>query len=399
MSNMKNLREIRNIINTSWASIPDIQRNYKWAPECAKRLCNNLLDAYRDNPNKLYPLGMLVINKREECIEIIDGQQRLITLTLILRAVISGTTGTGSTYTSPPINIRFNRDNNSDGLVNRWDLLLNPLEKTKDGERDTIDTIRIRNNFRAIVSTKRVVECNGIQQLEDDYNYRFPIDQEERKGFLNFLLNKVVFLWNPILDSPIKEFLNINKNKTRFSVSDFMRSYFVINNEVSTKKITYLLEQISELLYLKETGLSSFITSYTKGNKVIGEESRLNILYADSPTFTTVDAEFVVEPNMVEELLRIKNCLILIKAMSSRRETVEEEVLANLCRCYLTHVKSARLLAITYELDGELNIKKLYKIIKELLPSNRKLEVDTALVTREKYKFYSISKTEDEIIE
>ena len=64
MSNMKTLGEIRNIINTSWASIPDIQRNYKWSPEQAKKLCNNLLDAYRDNPDKVYPIGMLVIKKR-----------------------------------------------------------------------------------------------------------------------------------------------------------------------------------------------------------------------------------------------------------------------------------------------------------------------------------------------
>ena len=280
-------------------------------------------------------------------------------------------------------------------MVNRGKLLINPLQKTPQGEKETIDTLRIKNNFRAIVSAKTVVEVDGRHYLEDDYNYSFPTDEEDRKAFLTFLLNKIVFLWSPILDSPIKEFLNINKNKTRFSVSDFMRSYFVISDEVSTKEVTYLLEEISGLLYSSETGLSKIITSYTKGKKVIGEESRLNILYADSPSFTTVDAESVIEPNMVKELVRIKNCLVLIKAISNKKTTVEEKVLANLCECYLTHVKSARLLAITYQINGELTIKKLHKAIKELLPKNKRLEADTALVTRKKYRFYSISDTAD----
>ena len=62
-------------------SIPDYQRSYEWTSYHVKNLLN---DTYASCKKSSYRMGTIILHKNEGKYDIIDGQQRLITLTILL---------------------------------------------------------------------------------------------------------------------------------------------------------------------------------------------------------------------------------------------------------------------------------------------------------------------------
>lgn len=71
--------------------IPDFQRPYSWTPRIAAQLFTDIGEAFQDRPEHPYIMGTVILLKRKEDthFEVVDGQQRLITLHL-LRALLRG---------------------------------------------------------------------------------------------------------------------------------------------------------------------------------------------------------------------------------------------------------------------------------------------------------------------
>ncbi|GHT29233.1 hypothetical protein FACS18942_10280 [Planctomycetales bacterium] len=66
--------------------VPDYQREYRWQEdEQCETLWNDLTDQFLGNPEGHYYLGSIIAHRNEKRLCIIDGQQRLITLSLFLR--------------------------------------------------------------------------------------------------------------------------------------------------------------------------------------------------------------------------------------------------------------------------------------------------------------------------
>ena len=68
--------------------IPSYQRGYKWGSNSDNDpvpvLLNDLYSAFQKSPNKKYYLQYITISKKEKLLEVIDGQQRLTTLSIML---------------------------------------------------------------------------------------------------------------------------------------------------------------------------------------------------------------------------------------------------------------------------------------------------------------------------
>lgn len=75
-------------------SIPDYQRPYSWTTEQASELLSDIQEAADRNPDEPYFLGSIVLVKPAEAAnaEVIDGQQRLTTLTILLAMLRESTT-------------------------------------------------------------------------------------------------------------------------------------------------------------------------------------------------------------------------------------------------------------------------------------------------------------------
>lgn len=67
-------------------TVPDFQRPYSWRPEQATQLLSDLTEALDRNDSEPYFLGSVVLvkDKAAPSSEVIDGQQRLTTITLLL---------------------------------------------------------------------------------------------------------------------------------------------------------------------------------------------------------------------------------------------------------------------------------------------------------------------------
>lgn len=71
--------------------IPDFQRPYSWTPRIAAQLFTDVGEALDSRPGHSYVLGTVILLKRpqESHFEVVDGQQRILTLQL-LRALLRG---------------------------------------------------------------------------------------------------------------------------------------------------------------------------------------------------------------------------------------------------------------------------------------------------------------------
>lgn len=88
--------------------IPDFQRPYSWTPRHAAQLLADLKDSLRERPEHRYTMGTVILLKRSgdlKC-EVVDGQQRLLTLHL-LRALLEGHTVPHLESGSSPIHLVY----------------------------------------------------------------------------------------------------------------------------------------------------------------------------------------------------------------------------------------------------------------------------------------------------
>lgn len=66
--------------------IPDYQRPYKWTAKNAIQLLDDIVDAKNEN-KETYRVGTLILHQVREAYNIVDGQQRTITFSLLLKAL------------------------------------------------------------------------------------------------------------------------------------------------------------------------------------------------------------------------------------------------------------------------------------------------------------------------
>lgn len=65
-------------------NIPAYQRPYSWNSAMALQLVDDLKEAQTRNPETPYVLGAVILHKRDATLDVVDGQQRLLTLRMIL---------------------------------------------------------------------------------------------------------------------------------------------------------------------------------------------------------------------------------------------------------------------------------------------------------------------------
>ena len=67
--------------------IPQYQRDYSWSEEQWEELWNDILKG-KKNKNKHYMGAIVFISRKDNILEVVDGQQRLTTIAIIIHSVI-----------------------------------------------------------------------------------------------------------------------------------------------------------------------------------------------------------------------------------------------------------------------------------------------------------------------
>lgn len=111
------IRKIKDVV-TKELSIPDYQRPYKWSIKNIIQLLNDLYFHF-ENGKKIYRVGSVVIHKNKdggnEKLDIVDGQQRLISLSLILYLLEKDANSSSEIY--PLLKEKLSHTISADNLV------------------------------------------------------------------------------------------------------------------------------------------------------------------------------------------------------------------------------------------------------------------------------------------
>ena len=105
---MVEIKSINQLLDMN-LNIPDYQRPYKWSfrniEDLLNDISNAIADADRYRHSFKYRIGTIILHKSDQILDVVDGQQRLISLTLISKyldgnfdnAILQtmGATGTG----------------------------------------------------------------------------------------------------------------------------------------------------------------------------------------------------------------------------------------------------------------------------------------------------------------
>lgn len=221
--------------------IPLYQRNYKWFDKkensygnpSAEKLIDDLIEHYKNNKNNIYNIGMITVYDCGNKYHILDGQQRMITLSLVIKAIDQK-----SLQVSKWFKLEFERDIGFDNM-NSQDLPRYNFIYQVSKQTNGVDVKRMKKNYEVIEKS--------IKEAKIDC-----------KDFYDFIMSKINIVFRETKQEPIEEFLNMNFNKTPFGISDYLKAYMVIDskesNEVITsikvielwKKIKYLLYKLDE---------------------------------------------------------------------------------------------------------------------------------------------------------
>ena len=276
------------IIKDKAFRVPLYQRNYKWNSETAQKLAQDLVEAYRGGQRK--SIGLITLYEDNGIFDVIDGQQRLITLSILF------------TLLERPgqISLCFGRDYDNDKKIREA-----ALKETGDFAENTTDTDRIFRNREAI---EKVLTDHQAAKGELDKN-----------AFAEYILENCIMLCSVMENAPVDEFMNLNAYKTAFSACDYVRSNLIMLNtfyrsdlekniaEISgcLSRYTYktavaeLYNQILDILYTDMTdgnGNEAFSSPYRAlvncercrdvKDADITDESRINVIFSPEKKVT-----------------------------------------------------------------------------------------------------------------
>ena len=146
--------------------IPEYQRPYKWTAKNANQLLDDIIEAMNAN-KEVYRVGTLILHKDAECYKIVDGQQRTITFSLLLKALLPEAyiPFLDQKLTDNPFNLK--------NVINNYRALQRRLDPLKDREyerelRELINYVKDRCELIVVITN----DLSEAFQFFDSQNAR-----------------------------------------------------------------------------------------------------------------------------------------------------------------------------------------------------------------------------------
>jgi len=226
-------KEIRRIFQDRY-EIPDYQRPYSWDKEQCEKLWDDITDFYDSSESKddKYFLGNIVLHPSGESYVVVDGQQRLTTLMILMRAFFAK----AGDYEALEECLKI-KDKKSSKLTNELRVKSTVLEENK---KDLIDIVF--NNGKNLESDNifRKNYDYFIEQIDNWQSIKNYIS-EELENLITCLLDKIVIL--PIEcsseDDALTIFETINNRGLSLSDADIFKAKLyssIDENDFENKK-------------------------------------------------------------------------------------------------------------------------------------------------------------------
>lgn len=283
--------------------IPSYQRPYAWTTDQASELFDDLYDFFRSEEEEGYFLGSIVLIKEEGSprAEVIDGQQRLTTLTILLAAIAAQLEGedrrTLSQYITEP-------GNKFAGLEPKPRLTL----REKDREFFTCYVQGLAfNDLLALGSasleneSQKNIQANS-QLLIDRLRTRFGDSSERLSDFISFLLQRcfLVAVSTPSQKSAFRVFSVMNSRGLDLQPTDIIKADVIGQLSTTSEQEIYNERWEDMEVDLGRAGFNDLfayvrmIHAKEKAKRALLEEFRSHVLTQVSDTCTLI--EDVLEP-------------------------------------------------------------------------------------------------------
>ena len=265
-------------------SIPAYQRPYAWTREQASELLTDLLSFLGDGSESItdanpYFLGSIVLIKSEDAPEadVVDGQQRLTTLTIllaILRSLLSQESALEVTK------FIYQKGNKFEGTDDRYRLKLRKRDEDffrkhiQDGK--SLDAL-LELDTSQLTDSQRNIQINARYFLEELQQ----LAEQRLEQFVHYLMTRcfLVVVSTPDLDSAYRIFSILNARGLDLSLTDLLKAEIIgaIVHPSQQEKYTKIWEEeeedlgrdtfqelfahirmISRKAKLRETALSEF---------------------------------------------------------------------------------------------------------------------------------------------
>ncbi len=289
--------------------IPVYQRNYDWSTSQCKQLLDDILEVGTSKKMNAHFIGSVVYvhddvytSSRIKELTIIDGQQRLTTLTLIYLALY-----------------RLAIEMENEALVNEISetYLINKFAP----EEEKLKLRPTENNDRAIKYLLRSdtdEEFSDFSKVIDNFNYFNSRITEENFEFVLNGLSKLMFVEISLdreKDDPQRIFESLNSTGLELSQADLIRNYILMGlNRRDQNKIynNYweIIEKLAKDESLNTSKVSDFIRDYlTLVNNKIPNKSKVYLEFkAKFPTSNLDELEKNLLP--IKALVKYYNKLL-----------------------------------------------------------------------------------------
>jgi uncharacterized protein with ParB-like and HNH nuclease domain len=264
--------------------IPKYQRPYSWNEDNVSELISDVADAFENNLIEYFIGSIITIEKDKKVYDIVDGQQRLTTLTLIfaaLRNQITNETAKAeiqkkilpiNALTDEPEQPRLKVRQKEHLFFYEHILLGKPLEK---------------EHILGEIEQKFIVNLATIE------NYFQEKDETYLKQYANYLLQNVyvVFVNTDSFESAYRLFNVLNARGLSLSNGDLLKNqlFGIANSELEQSKVEQYWNQLEDIIKIKH--LDSFLGHYRTALKSTKSKKDLYQEYVDYLKDNNISAE------------------------------------------------------------------------------------------------------------
>lgn len=245
MSHSITRKTIAELLNGEEYLIPSYQRGYRWTTEQVDDLLNDFLDyAYDSAGDGFYCLQPVIVQKRNGTWELVDGQQRITTLVILLKALFAiEHYATESEFSEGyakkhPMKISF-------GTHSEDEEFLENISSKTSADVANINQAHMLAAFEEIMRWFRQEapgRCgeNSIRRIAQKFLDLLAVDGSAKS---------VQVIWYQLDDSeavnPIREFLRINSGKIPLTDTELVKALLLQKKSFhgdETKQIQHALE-------------------------------------------------------------------------------------------------------------------------------------------------------------
>lgn len=196
-------------------TVPEYQRPYKWTARNAIQLLDDIIEARNEN-KEVYRVGTLILHRNTDAkgnlrYDIVDGQQRTITFSLLLYALYEQEKGKDKREVKFLKQQVFDNEHSKRNIPNNLNAFRRRVSKKSDNGEENVEHIREMKRLRSYIET----QCELIVVITDDVSEAFQFfDSQNARG-------KALYPHDLLKAFHLREMSDVNADETERIVKDW----------------------------------------------------------------------------------------------------------------------------------------------------------------------------------